>query len=139
MNISKKLADNLAYFVNNTSKRCKITNEKNGVDSCQYSGKTLGLKTKGCFVGAMLPAPLRISIDEKFPDGIDIQSVLGKKYEKIPAWMYKHPGLLGYFQCLHDIDTYWNKDSGLSNSGKDQLKHIISKYNLNIKDFKKFL
>lgn len=46
--LSEQLADNLAYYVNDTSKRC--TNGTN----CYYSGETAKKDSEGCFVGRLL-------------------------------------------------------------------------------------
>ena len=63
--LSEKLGKHLETYTSNPSKRCYI--EKVGLGAvCKYSGQTLGIKTKGCFIGALLPSKDRIKIDKFF-------------------------------------------------------------------------
>ena len=75
--LSKKLADNLKYFTDNPEKRCY------DASGCFYSGKTIGKNTKGCFVGAFLPARLRLEIDEANPTGANFGKDLFEQFPEI--------------------------------------------------------
>ena len=57
--LSEQLADNLAYYVNDTSKRCK-----NEYDVCSYSGETISKETDGCFVGRLMKPIDRLKADK---------------------------------------------------------------------------
>ena len=138
MNIEKlsiKLAKNLEYYVNDPNKRCV-----NRSGECTYSGKMLGLKTKGCFVGSLMPAKTRLSIDKNIGLG-GVDTVIQKSDVfgiKIPKFIKDHSNVMTSFQSLHDNSFYW-EDGGLSKLGVSILKVIINKHSLNEDPFKKFL
>jgi hypothetical protein len=130
--LSQKLAENLAYFVNDPKKRCAVGGE------CKYSGVTLNLKTKGCFVGSLLAPKDRLLADA---GGLSTSYELitnGPKLGiKLPKIVSENQQLMKKFQMLHDDDNYWRK-TGLSDEGKDELKRIIALHDLEKKYFDKF-
>lgn len=131
--LSQKLAENLAYFVNNPKKRCVVGYE------CRYSGTTLNLKTKGCFVGALLAPKDRLLADAgEF--GTSNQLILNgpKAGIKLPKIVSENQSLMKTFQMFHDNEINWSK-SGLTDIGKNKLKEIIHGYGLDEKYFEKFL
>lgn len=138
--LSEKLAKHLETYTSDPSKRCFASLDDGPV--CKYSGKTLGLKTKGCFIGALLPSKDRIKIDEYFGDtGSDVIR-LAKEYEeigvKLPKFIKDNRLLMSHLQQLHDNVRYWT-DNGLNSNGKEFLLEVIAHHKLNEKDFEKSL
>ena len=132
--LSEKLAENLEYFISKSSRRCI---SPNGL--CKYHGKTLGIKTKGCFIGALLPAKTReiLDIEHENEDIIDIIK-FKKPTFKLPKMITQNQSLMRTFQELHDDNIYWDK-RGLSTYGVNELKSIIRNYNLDEEPFNKLL
>ena len=131
--LSEKLAENLEYFISKPRRRCI----KNGI--CKYHGKTLGIKTKGCFIGALLPVKSREILDIEHKDE-DIISILQYKTLniKMPKIITQNPSLMRKFQQLHDDNFNWGK-VGLSIYGENELKNIIENYNLDKEPFNKLI
>ena len=136
--ISKTLADNLEFYVNDPSKRC-IEGGK-----CMYSGKTLGLDTPGCFVGKLLPLEIREYLDsgnDVIAWSLNTFNKVESKFSNLPKIFTKDNVLLiTYFQQLHDTNSHWDKE-GLSLKGKLFLNRILGNFKdvLIKSDFKKFL
>lgn len=137
---SQMLADNLAYYTANPSgKRCRTTG------NCFYHGKTIGKKTKGCFVGALLPVKTRAKLDQYYPEGKSIEDIIGDICDEIvnielPDYMMEYGFLFSKFQDLHDNDYNWT-ERGLSKIGKNNLREILDTFSdtLNKTPFRKFL
>ena len=130
--LSERLAENLEYFVSNPKRRCK-----DSVNGCRYYGGTLRIKTKGCFVRALMPVAVRKEAD-KSEWGIGVSTLI-KDIKGVPRIITENPHVMCEFQMLHDEDSYWN-ETGLSVFGKSHLKQIIYDFDeLNEEDFKKFL
>lgn len=141
--LSEQLADNLTYFVNDTSKRCV-----DRLGSCFYSGESIkhtGKDTEGCFVGRLLTPKDRITAD-KLLDGIAEGEIavygLVRHADEIgitiPKIILDNLPVMSKFQFLHDTIDFWN-DKGLSERGKALLATIIKDYDLEEKYFEKFL
>ncbi len=134
--LSEQLADNLAYYVNDTSKRCKNNT------SCYYSGVTAKKDSEGCFVGRLLTPEDRIKADNRLTFGASGVNSLCNLAEDlgitIPDIIKDNVRLMGVFQSLHDRNEYWTK-TGLSEEGKTSLKMIIDDFELEVKYFEKFL
>ena len=134
--LSEKLADNLAYYVNDTNKRCKNDT------SCYYSGETAKKDSEGCFVGRFLTPEDRIKADNGLTFGASGVSTLkmrsGELGITIPQIIQDNVKLMGKFQSLHDLNEYWT-ETGLTNEGKTTLKMIINDFELEVKYFEKFL
>lgn len=132
--LSQKLAKNLEYFTSDTKKRCTDGN------LCKYWGGTLGIKTKGCFVGVLLPLKTRKWADSR--SGMSVSSLINNaKLANIPLpkIITKNVMLMQEFQTFHDSSEYWSKN-GLTKIGNSRLKIIIGEYSeLNEKDFAKSL
>lgn len=132
--LSQKLADNLDYFVSNPKRRCFL-----GVYGCKYHGETLGIKTKGCFIGALLPVATRRMLDEnKVTNIFNVIEYCKENNIKLPKMITDNRNLMSYFQLLHDANHFWN-ENGLSNEGISELNFIINEYNLDREPFEKFL
>jgi len=133
-NLSKALADNLAYYVNNPNKRCASE-----MGMCYYSGKTAGKNTVGCFVGRLMKPKDRIKADDY---GLGSVCSLIKNAPshgiKLPKIIVDNKDLMGRFQVLHDSSENWG-EKGLNADGKSELCSIISRYKLELQYFKKFL
>lgn len=115
-----------AYYQENPKRRCT----KNG--TCKYSGETLGIKSKGCFIGQWLKPSERIKADELCVT--DVNDLLSNYDEiEVPKWMkYTNIDLLGDLQTLHDdtsANLYWN-ENGLTEVGKTRLVYICKNYNI---------
>jgi hypothetical protein len=134
--LSEKLADNLAYYVNDTSKRCK--NDK----GCYYSGETAKKDSEGCFVGRLLTPEDRIKADKGLTFGASGLNSLCNKAEDlgitIPDIIKDNEKIMSNFQKFHDSDEYWT-ETGLTNEGKTTLKMILNDFELEVKYFEKFL
>lgn len=133
--LSEKLAKNLEYYTNDPTKRCRKEGE------CKYLGETLGLKTKGCFVGSLLPYQTRKLVDEYIVG--DVETLVEREKEldyKLPKIITENVNLMGRFQNLHDMDQYWD-EYGLTDEGKRYLqKRILYNYDeLDEEDFLQFL
>jgi len=140
--LSQKLADNLAFFIRDPSKRC-VLNESIYQVKCKYSGKTLGLKTPGCFIGRLIPsASIRLELDNlDIGDVTELISAAGTKIKGyIPKIILNNRLIMLRFQGLHDADSNWS-DTGLSPKGKRELESILNRYDkkLNRTPFRKFL
>jgi hypothetical protein len=133
-NLSEQLADNLAYYVNNTDKRCRTDHGK-----CSYSGKTIGKNTVGCFVGRLMKPKDRIKADEFGFGSVDnlIEDAPSHGI-KLPKIIATNKDLMGRFQSLHDSSEYWN-ERGLNTYGKSELRSIILKFELDVQYFAKFI
>ena len=134
--LSEELADNLAYYVNDPSKRCK--NDK----GCYYSGETAKKDSEGCFVGRLLTPEDRIKADNGLTFGASGVNSLCNKAEDlgstIPDIIKDNEKLMINFQKFHDSDEYWT-ETGLTNEGKGTLRMIIDDFELEVKYFEKFL
>jgi hypothetical protein len=134
--LSEQLADNLAYYVNDTSKRCKNDT------SCYYSGVTAKKDSEGCFVGRLLTPEDRIKADKGLTFGASGVNSLCNKAENlgitIPDIIKDNEKIMSNFQKFHDSDEYWT-ETGLTNEGKTTLKMIINDFELEVKYFEKFL
>lgn len=117
----KKMNEAIDYFVADTSRRCT------DVGMCRYSGKTLGLKTKGCMIGCLLPAKDRIALDNG--SCTDFSTIVKERPDLFPKYMKDNTLLWDSLQCLHDVHVNWTKE-GLSNIGKDLLKSICKKHDI---------
>lgn len=130
--LSEKLAENLKYYTDNPKKRCK----KNG--KCKYSGQSLRIKTKGCFVGKLMNPKDRKEADERNINDVYHLIFIAPEFGiKLPEIIKCNGRIMSHFQELHDDDDSWN-NKGLSISGKARLKHIIKANNLDIKPFNQF-
>ena len=132
--LSQKIAKNLEYFTSNTKKRCTNGN------SCKYWGGTLDIKTKGCFVGALLPLATRKWADNLYAMSVDSLISSARSADiSLPRIITKNSKLMQDFQHLHDDEENWAKN-GLTKFGHLKLKQIIQKFpELNKKDFAKCL
>ena len=134
--LSKKLADNLAYYVNDPKKRCSDGTV------CKYSGVSVNKKTKGCFVGKLLSPKDRLKADNGLNAlGSSVSSLClhGKRLGiKIPKIIKNNLTIMMAFQGFHDCYLNW-KENGLSDRGKYELLQIIEANKLHKKYFKKFL
>lgn len=140
--LSEKLAKHLENYTSDPSKRCRIDLDGGG-SRCKYSGKTLGINTKGCFIGALLPSKDRIKIDEFFMDNnpSDVIQLIKSHKEigvKLPKFIKDNRLLMTHLQQLHDNVRYWTSD-GLNSKGKEFLLEVITHHMLNEKDFEKSL
>jgi len=133
-NLSKALADNLAYYVNNTDKRCITDRGK-----CSYSGKTIGKNTVGCFVGRLMKPKDRIKADECLCGSVgNLIEDAPSHGIKLPKIIIDNEVLMGIFQRFHDSSEYWN-ERGLNADGKSELRSIILKFELDVQYFAKFI
>ena len=137
LTLSQEIAKNLSYYFGK-DKRCK------GETFCYYSGIKAGKKTQGCFVGRLLAPKDRVKADEYFEsyDYSDVSALVRLKDYigiEIPKIIFDNVVLFVRFQLLHDCEQYWNEEFKLTDEGKIFLKDTIKLYNLDIKDFKKFL
>lgn len=134
--LSEQLADNLAYYVNDTTKRCT-----NG-EHCYYSGETAKKDSEGCFVGRLLTPEDRLKADKELASGISgVEALCGRALElgiTIPKIISENKTLVRQFQSLHDNDENWI-ETGLSINGKSKLKYLITQYILEEKYFEKYL
>jgi hypothetical protein len=131
--LSQKLADNLAYYVADPAKR-RCSDGK----QCRYSGKTIGKKTVGCFVGRFMSAKDRIIADANI---ISLRSLIEKSKSlgiKLPKIIRENEPIIYSFQVLHDSADNWG-ERGLSRIGKYELKRIIETHSLEEKFFDEFL
>lgn len=123
--LSEKLADNLLYYTSNPKRRCRNS------DACKYHGKTLGIKTKGCFVGALLPAKTRAWADEVLENVSSCVGELIKVAEQhnvsIPNIVKDNTKMMQEFQSLHDFNDNWT-DNGLSHLGVYKLAFMLRRY-----------
>lgn len=153
MNISERIAKELQFFINNPLKRCR----NQGGHMCTYSGVTVGVKTKGCLVGRMLPAHTRVALDKKYPKGASAQTIIDTELSNrrraktdprfkdlrvngFPKWMLNEEmgELLASVQTLHDSDRYWD-ENGFNNEGRASVKRKIENYGLDPKAFEDIL
>ena len=134
-NLSKKLAENLGYFVG-ADKRCRTD------EGCFYSGKTINKDTKGCFIGALLPQKTRDwadNLNQSDGSSVDVLIILAESCDiKLPKIITENRILMGQFQELHDSCSNWS-DNVLSSDGKRMLKGIIKNNDLDREPFEKFL
>lgn len=137
---SKLMADNLAYYVEDPSRRSITTDAYGEMLSCNYRGNS---KTEGCFVGRLCSEETREKLDIRFlNDGIS--KIVNDNPERfditLPKIVVDNVEIMKLFQNLHDIDDNWTI-SGLSNIGKGSLKTILSLNSRQLfkKDFKKFI
>lgn len=141
--LSEQLADNLAYYINDPSKRCV-----DSLGGCSYSGESIkhtGKDTEGCYVGRLLSPEDRITADKWLNDApfcdTTVTGLVGFSEElgiKIPKIVSDNIPLMSKFQLLHDTDDYWN-EAGLTKEGRSKLLFIINQYHLEEKYFEKFL
>lgn len=126
--LSQQIAENLSYYIGKNN-RCT----KDG--KCKYSGKTLGLKTQGCFVGRLLKPKERVKADLL---SVSVVHHLVRKREEynitVPEIIVNNVALMQQFQQLHDKGEYWDKYV-LSDDGKDFLTRLIQMYSLDKNDF----
>jgi hypothetical protein len=131
--LSQILAENLAYYVNDTTKRCVDVD-----DTCYYSGETVGIDSDGCFVGRFLTPKDRLKADKMDIMGVATLIKRGDKYGiDIPSVIRNNESLFVEFQALHDLSGYWGKNE-LSELGKEKLKEVIQRFSLDGKEFEKF-
>lgn len=134
--LSEQLADNLAYYVNDPTKRCT-----NGT-ACYYSGEKAKKDTEGCFVGRLLSPEDRIKADNGLPFGTSgVESLCERAQElgiTVPKIITENKRLMRHFQGFHDSDLNWS-ETGLNKTGEYELREIISRYGLEEKYFEKFL
>jgi hypothetical protein len=129
MTLSEKLAKNLKYFTSNPKKRCSKDY------NCKYSGKTLGIKTKGCFVGALMTPKQREWADINHIGGVYILIKRSKLFDfKLPNIITENEKIMSDFQSLHDKTVNWD-ENGLNDNGLTTLKAIIRDHNLDPKPF----
>ena len=132
--LSKKLAENLAYYTKDVSKRCVDVKH-----NCRYSGKSLGINTKGCFVGALLPPKLRLQLDSN--GNMDVKGIVNIAFESegklvLPKIITENTEIMTGFQRLHDDNNLWNS-SGLNETGLSRLETLVNKFDeLDMEDFK---
>lgn len=146
LTLSKQLADNLAYYVEDTNKRCygNILGGVSTLKGCYYSGTTIGKETDGCFVGRFLKPEDRIKVDKILlgnPHGTDVANLIDIAKENdinIPDIIKNNLKIFEKFQYLHDNEFHWSENS-LTNNGRLELKDIIEVHNLDIIEFEKFL
>lgn len=131
--LSVLLAEKLAVYASDPSKRCKT---KTG---CRYSGKTLNLDTEGCLVGALLSEEDRLRADQAgIGDVHDLIMSAQSRKINIPKWFPVYADILDAFQGFHDIDVNWDI-KGLSPYGQGNLKKIIERNLLDKTPFLPFL
>lgn len=137
--ISKLLAEKLAIFTNDSSKRCFILNKK-GNAYCKYSGTSLNIDAEGCLIGLFLSKEDRIKADiNNVGSAIDLIRKAKDIEIVIPDWFYEvNEQLLNKFQSLHDIQKYWG-ENGLTNDGKNFLQDLITDFDLNSEAFENIL
>ena len=121
--LSIKIASAIEYYHKDVTKRC--TNEGG---SCYYSGKTLGLKTKGCLIGQLLPTKTRELLDKDYKEK-NVCVINRDAPQLLPQYIRDNIVLFRAFQGLHDGDWCWN-EQGLSQEGKELLTSIIKDYDL---------
>lgn len=124
--LERKLIEGINYYVNNPSRRCISTSGQ-----CYYSGKTAGVKSKGCFIGRFLSPKDRIKADNGLTCDTAVRNLI--KYSnkldiKIPNWILTAPiMLLAKFQNWHDRKDNWS-DNALTDLGNDRLHEILNMY-----------
>jgi len=135
--LSKKLAKELMYFHNYPHKRCTSENY-----NCAYDGESIGLKTKGCLIGRMLPKETRQQADIDKIGDIDslIDYLEENTHLKAPKIICReNEGVLTAFQLLHDSNDSWD-ENGISEMGLARLESAFRNYPvLNREDFKEIL
>ena len=134
--LSKKIADALMYYVNDTDKRC--------IDGtlCKYSGTSLGIRTKGCLIGQFLTPKDRYRADEVGAEDVhNLIEIAENEGINLPNFIYNNPSLMSSLQAIHDNSDNWNlkKKQGLSKSGKARIHNIIIREGFNGEHFKQML
>lgn len=134
--LSIKIAETLTYFTDNLKRRCVLDGK------CRYHGETLGLKTKGCFIGALLPVKTRRQLDNVPADSIkgilDCQENGHYGHIQIPKYIKDNIYLFQKLQEIHDENVFWD-ETGLSDRGVQLIETIISVFKLHKKPFKHLL
>jgi len=145
VSLSKQLADNLAYYVEDPKRRCFGLSEITKQNGCYYSGSTIGKETDGCFVGRFLTPEDRVKADTVLANndaGSDIINLIKIAPDNdiiIPDVIKNNVELFQLFQQLHDAgEIYWGEGS-LTDDGKKKLSKIIRTYALDAAEFSKFL
>lgn len=130
--LSQKMAENLLYYTSNPKKRCV----DGGV--CKYHGETLGIKTKGCFVGALMSSEQRKWADKNLKEGasgiMSLKSKAQREGYTLPKIITENVTIMTSFQGLHDCNDYWTEE-GLTPSGVSNLDSIIRRFAFNRNDF----
>jgi hypothetical protein len=132
--LSQILAENLAYYVNDTSKRCYVSLSEE--ITCKYSGTTLRLDTDGCFVGRFLTPEDRIKADEANVG--DVRELIQLSGIDTPRIIIDNEELFLEFQVLHDGLRFWGENC-LNGTGKGKLIKLIEDFSLDRNEFEKFL
>ena len=137
---SEFMARNLSYYVEDPSRRCSD-------GACYYSPKKVDHKTEGCFVGRLLTPEFQEDFDA-CPSDTNIGDIIYQaendfdwdvQLEDIPEVIRENVDTMAAFQTLHDNNHNWHQEKGLTDRGKENLKHIIQELGLVLKPFKKFL
>lgn len=121
------LQDVISYFGKNPKQNRCIDNIKG---KCLYN-PPIDSKSIGCAIGMYLDNKTASYFDNLLDTSIiDIFSNFELK-AKLPKWMQIMPiEFLDDLQTLHDINTFWNKKKGVSDSGKKEILRICMKYGL---------
>ena len=127
--LSIKIAKELSFFNSNPSKRC-VDDSK-----CRYSGESLGLKTKGCLIGRLIPKQVRLDADKK--ESMGLPRLIEEFGSRVPKYIRDNEDLFSVAQRIHDGECRWN-ENGLSEAGVDSVKSMIKTYNLNEDVFKEY-
>lgn len=130
--MSKRLAKEVIFFHKNPKKRCISEG------GCRYNGATLGLNTKGCLIGRMLPLKVREQLDELAP--MSVSRIWETGIEGVPKFIMDEGNsrILDDFQGLHDYSHNWD-NNGLSSRGIQRLNSLIHEYSLIREDFEEVL
>lgn len=113
------LEDTILYYSKKVSRRC--TTKTDGIKKCKYSGKTLGIKTKGCAIGRLLKSKLRDFLDIEYKDK---SSTVSDVFEDLPKSIKEYgESFLTMLQDLHDDDKNWSNE-GLTGTGLKRYREI---------------
>ena len=132
------LLDMLDYYtVDPEGRRCS-----NSETGCYYSPETIGkTASEGCAIGRKLDREFANRLDEEYHEGVSISNQLLKDHPNFPEYMYKFDmNFLCMCQELHDMKYNWDFNfTGLSTVGKNLVKVIIQKFDLDKSKFEKYL
>jgi hypothetical protein len=114
------LLDMLKYYSEDTSRRCI-----SDTNLCRYHPSTINHPTsEGCAIGRHLSKELAIELDQEVET--DVMSV----FHRLPSELQTLGNtFLQDVQDLHDCVRYWFEE-GLRDYGKEKLKRIIKRYEL---------
>ncbi len=134
--LSKILAENLAYYVEDPIRRC------NTGTKCCYSPKNANKEnlSEGCFIGRFLLPKQQEKLDQyelSWSDTlIDKYSRENKGFNDLPQTLLENVDLFKQFQAIHDVPDTINNPIYL----KRKLNDILLKFSiLDEQDFKQFL